>query len=81
MNEKKPPTHGAFTLRRDSRTSGRWLEIGQARIEHDGMNCHHIYLDRLPIGGFTGHIFLQPIGQKPPDPGAASVLAEDDENH
>jgi hypothetical protein len=22
----------------------------------------------LPIGGFTGHVFLSPIGVKPPDP-------------
>jgi hypothetical protein len=26
------------------------------------------FLDRLPIGGFTGHIFLSPAGVKLPDP-------------
>jgi hypothetical protein len=27
-----------------------------------------VFLDRLPIGGFTGHVFLSPVGVKMPDP-------------
>jgi hypothetical protein len=63
----KPPTHAAHALRKESRTRSRYIEIGHARIEKDG-DVHHIFLDRLPIGGFTGHVFLSPIGVKLPDP-------------
>lgn len=62
-------THTAYVLKRETRTSGRWLEIGSANIESDGRNdAHHIFIDRLPVGGFGGHILLHPIGTKPPDP-------------
>jgi len=67
MPEKKPLTHTAYAMKRESRTAFRWLEIGAARIESGG-GGHHVYVDRLPVGGFTGHIYLSPIGAKPPDP-------------
>ena len=45
------------------------MEIGTANIKPDGTSGgHHINLDRLPLGGFGGHIILQPIGVRPPDP-------------
>lgn len=65
----KPPSHSAFALRRESRLRSRWIEIGHARIEKAG-DIHHVFLDRLPVGGFTGHVYLSPIGVKPPDPQA-----------
>jgi hypothetical protein len=68
MAEKKPLTHAAYALKRESRTAFRWLEIGMARIENDGTGSHHVYVDRLPVGGFTGRIHLSPIGVKPKDP-------------
>ena len=61
------PTHSAYTLRRESRTRSRWIEIGHARIV-GGENIHHILLDRLPTGGWTGHLCLSPVGVKPPEP-------------
>ena len=73
---EKPATHTAYALRRENpaeplrrerRVKGYWIEIGSARIESAG-NEHHIFLDRLPIGGFTGHVYLCPVGVKPPDP-------------
>jgi hypothetical protein len=64
---EKPPTHAAYALRRESRTRSRYIEIGHARIEKAG-DIHQVFLDRLPIGGFTGHVFLSPIGVKPQDP-------------
>jgi hypothetical protein len=64
---EKPPTHTAHTLRKESRTRSRYIEIGHARIEKDG-DVHHVFLDRLPIGGFTGHVFLSPKGATPPEP-------------
>jgi hypothetical protein len=45
----------------------RYIEIGHAHIEKDG-EIHHVFLDRLPIGGFTGHIYISPANVKPPDP-------------
>jgi hypothetical protein len=66
---KPPATHTAYVLKRETRSTGRWLEIGAAHIQSDGTSGgHHVYLDRLPIGGFAGHILLQPIGVLPPDP-------------
>lgn len=75
---EKPATHTAYALRRENpaeplrrerRDKGYWIEIGNARIESAG-NEHHIFLDRLPIGGFTGHVYLCLVGVKPPDPEA-----------
>jgi len=67
MAEKKPFTHTAFARKREGRTAFRWLEVGVARVESHGSGSHHVYVDRLPIGGFTGHLFLSPIGVKPPE--------------
>jgi hypothetical protein len=65
---RKPPTsHTAYVLKRETRTTSRWLEIGTAFIESDGTTgAHQVYIDRLPVGGFTGHIRLQPVGVQPP---------------
>jgi hypothetical protein len=66
---KPPATHKAYVLKRETRTVGRWLEVGTANIQRDGAGGgHHVYLDRLPLGGFGGHILLQPVGVRPPDP-------------
>jgi hypothetical protein len=64
----KPSTHTAFALRRENRVSSRYVEIGRARIERDAGGAHHVYLDRLPIAGFSGHVYLSPNGVKPTDP-------------
>jgi hypothetical protein len=62
-------SHTAFVLKRETKTSWRWLEIGTANIDADGKNgAHQVDLDRIPLGGFGGHIKLVPIGTKPPDP-------------
>jgi hypothetical protein len=62
----KPPTHKAYAYRREGRRMrfGRWLEIGTGRDDEDG--AVHVFLDRMPIGGFTGYVYLAPIGTKPP---------------
>lgn len=64
---EQAPTHAAFALRKESRQRSRYIEIGHARIEDDGA-IHHVFLDRLPVGGFTGHVFLSPIGIALPEP-------------
>ena len=65
---KQRPTHNAFVLYRESRTTGIWLEIGTAYIRADAGGAHHIYLNRVPLGGFGGHLLLQPLGVSPPEP-------------
>jgi hypothetical protein len=77
---KPHATHTAYVLKRETRTSGRWLEIGTAKIRPDGTTGgHYVYLDRLPIGGFVGHILLPPIGIQPPDPLPAPERPGEDE--
>ncbi len=76
MAEKKPTTHTAFTLKRESHAvAGEWLEIGRAMVEG---TTHHIYLDRLPIRGFSGHVVLTPHGTKPEEPGAQRPGSQSD---
>jgi hypothetical protein len=64
----KAPTHTAFAFKREGRKFGRWLEIGTARAEDAGVV--RVFLDRLPIGGFTGGVLLSPLGTVPalPEP-------------
>jgi hypothetical protein len=86
---EKPSTHTAYALRRENpaeplrrerRAKGYWIEIGQAHIDSDG-NVHHIFLDRMPIGGFTGHVYLSPIGVRPPDPETEPARPPGDDAH
>jgi hypothetical protein len=66
---KPPATHTLYVLKRETRTTGRWLEIGTSNIGSDGINgTHHLDIDRLPVGGFSGRVLLVPIGTKPSDP-------------
>jgi hypothetical protein len=67
-NKNRSPTHTAFAFKREGRKFGRWLEIGVARAEQDGQI--RVFLDRLPIGGFTGGVLLSPIGTVPEPPPA-----------
>jgi hypothetical protein len=78
---KVPPTHIAYVLKRETRTTGRWLEIGSGRIDlGDNRGAHHVFIDRLPVGGFGGHILLHPIGQHPPDPLSGPEMPGEDES-
>src|SRR5690349_7758093 len=43
-----------------------WLHVGTGRLNEDG--TFDSMLDRMPIGGFSGHIHFLPIGMKPPEP-------------
>ena len=82
--DDKARTHSAYAFKRETRVSGKWLDIGEARLEIDttrvpdhlrplvpqllGLMRGHVFLDRTPIGGFSGHVFITPIGEKPPVP-------------
>jgi hypothetical protein len=44
-----------------------FLRNGTARYdEHSGVA--HVFLDRLPVGGFNGYLYLSPQGVEPPPP-------------
>jgi hypothetical protein len=67
-NPRSPLTHTAFIFKREGKrpNQGRWLECGMGRIEQDGKV--NVYLDRLPVGGFSGRVHLVKVGEKPPAP-------------
>jgi hypothetical protein len=59
----------AYTRQRAGRRRdklGPWLEIGKGRIDDDG--TVRVYLDRLPVGGFSGLVVLALPGELPPEP-------------
>lgn len=79
MTDSKEPTHAAFAMKRLSKTRFSWLEIGTGRLDDNG--AFHGFLDRLPIGGFTGYVQFVPIGTQPPLPEPerpSHSLTEDD---
>jgi len=78
MAEKRASTHTAYTLKREGRTTGRWLEIGVASLHEDGKGFH-VQLDRLPIGGFTGHVLVRANDARPEQPGMHPALSDDDD--
>jgi hypothetical protein len=79
-NKNKAPTHTAFGFYRQGRKFGRWLEIGTARADDDGMI--RVFLDRI-VYGHTGGVLLAPIGKEPPlpqpPPRRPGDIDEDDE--
>ena len=71
MTEISKPrfSHTAFIFKREGKrpNQGRWLECGVGRLEDDG-NIN-LYLDRLPVGGFSGRVHMTKIGTTPvPEP-------------
>ena len=85
--DSKALTHNAYALKRETRVSGRWLDIGGARFKFDVARLPdhlkhliphlpellkalqgYVFLDRTPIGGFNGEVYLAPAGVKPEDP-------------
>jgi hypothetical protein len=65
MSEDKESKYGAYALRRQGKMA-RWLEIGDASMHSDGKGCD-VYVDRLPVGGFSGHILVRAKDAPPPE--------------
>jgi hypothetical protein len=65
MAEKHPSTHRAYATRREGQRV-RWLEIGVGSAHSDGKGFD-LYLDRLPVGGFNGHVLVRDNETKPED--------------
>jgi hypothetical protein len=64
-NHKMTLTAWAYKqIRRGRSASGYWLEIGKAGAGEDGET--KVYLDRTPLGGWTGAVRLRPAGAGPP---------------
>lgn len=64
---EKKHTHTAYAFQRQGRKSGRLLQVGTGRIDLD-RNIAHVFMDRQPIGGYTGYVVLAPHGVKPEPP-------------
>jgi hypothetical protein len=67
MTGNENNTHTAFAFQRQGKKSGRLLEVGTGRIDAD-RNIAHVFMDRQPIGGYTGYVVLAPHGMKPEPP-------------
>src|ERR1017187_7959072 len=84
MPDSKAPTHVAFAMKRLRKTRFIWLEIGRGSLDSNGV--FHGFLDRMPIGGFTGDVYFAPIGSQPPlpdperPPNVSNRSEEEDEN-
>jgi hypothetical protein len=65
MAERKTPTHRAYASKREKRLF-RWVEIGVASVHSDSKGFD-VYLDRLPVGGFNGHVLVRVNDAKPED--------------
>jgi hypothetical protein len=71
----KPHTHIAYTRQRIGKKFIRELEIGSGYIDDEGVA--HAFLNRLPIGGFTGYVRLAPKDKLLPE--ATPQRPDDDE--
>lgn len=82
--ETEPFTHTAFAFQRIGKKWGVYREVGVARLPP----CPHCgtaydakvkaFLNRLPIGGFSGGLLLETSGKAPPQimpdhPGQAEI--------
>jgi len=68
-NNKMTLTAWAYKrISRGRNASGYWLEIGKAGDGEDGEGETKVYLDRTPLGGWTGALRLRPTGAGPPKP-------------
>jgi hypothetical protein len=57
----------AYTRRPEGRRRqklGPWLEIGRGRVDADGVV--RVFLDRMPVGGFSGFVCLALPDMPPP---------------
>src|ERR1700733_5311959 len=63
MADKNPPTYTAYATKREGQRA-LWLEIGVASAHSDGKGFD-VLLDRLPVGGFNGHVLVRANGTKP----------------
>ena len=76
---KKQHTHTAYAFKRTGKKHGKFLECGTGRIDH-ARDVAHVFMDRQPIGGYTGYVVLSPHGVKPEPPPARPRRPGDDDD-
>lgn len=74
MVDDRAPTHTCYALKREGKRMSRWLDIGKARLEND-TKIIHVSIDRTPVGGFNGYVYLSPIRREAPGTGTAAGSA------
>lgn len=67
MGKRKDRPYTAYAMKREGRTTGRWVEIGEADPHPDGKGFD-VFLDRLPTGGFSGRVLVRPREARPDPP-------------
>ena len=72
----KDHTHVAYAFQRTGKKFGRLLEVGSGRIDAD-RNIAHVFMNRQPIGGYTGYVVLALPGTRPEPPRPDADGAED----
>lgn len=77
-SDKSKHTHTAYAFQRLGKKSGQLLEVGTGHIDAD-RNIAHVYMNRQPLGGYTGYVVLAPVGVKPP-PVSEMQAVRPDEN-
>ncbi|MGE4046254.1 MAG: hypothetical protein AB7F35_15465 [Acetobacteraceae bacterium] len=77
--DNKAPTHTAYAFRREGKKFGRLLECGTGRLDRD-QNIVHVFMNRLPIGAWSGYVVLSPIGAPPPTAQPQRPGDKDDED-
>jgi hypothetical protein len=61
----KTHTHTVYAYQRLGKKTGKLLEVGSGYIDRD-RDIAHLFMNRQPIGGYTGYVILSPHGVKPP---------------
>ena len=82
----KPRTHTAWAIQQQRKGRliyTRALEVGDGRFdtERDGSTSAHLFLDRLPLGGFSGYLKLisKGVAPNPPPPTPSRPDEADDD--
>ena len=75
----KEPTHTAYAFRREGKKFGRLLECGTGRIDQT-RNLVHVFMNRMPLGNWSGYVVLSPIGEPAPTPHPQRPGAADEED-
>lgn len=71
MAENRTWTHRAYAAKREGHQA-RWLEIGTATVHADGKGFD-VYLDRLPVGGFNGHVVVRANDANPQETASSTA--------
>jgi len=69
--------HPGYAMRRRGK-GFRWVEVGFAKHRSDGSGFD-VFLDRIPVGGFNGHVHILTDNTKPDVPTAPPEPSPEEE--